>query len=389
MPRPSTSPLPSNKAWPEAASLGKKLLSWYRAHKRDLPWRRTKDPYAILVSEAMLQQTRVEVVIPYFERWMERFPDVATLAAAPEDEVLAAFSGLGYYRRARNLKKAAAHIIENHDGVVPRTLKELRALPGVGEYTAGAVASIAFDLPEPAVDGNVRRVLSRIRRIEVDPASRAGASVVRESAHTLLESGHPRDLNQALMELGARVCTPTGSRCGGCPVAAECAAFDVGDVDRFPVKTITSRKRVRMIAQVATIQMNGSVLLVHRQVGQCDGVLEGMWEAPFHLIDPQDNPSDRLLGMVKEWTGQELEMGEMIGSAKHSITYRDVEIRVFSATLKGKPARKLEGKSWVWTPVSSLGTGSPTSSLTKKAVRVATRLKGAGRGSSRRLGTRG
>jgi len=196
-------------------SIRRALLDWYRANRRDLPWRRTRDPYAIWISETMLQQTRVETVIPYYERFLERFPDVAALADAESDDVLGAWAGLGYYSRARNLQAAARQIAERHGGRVPDDVEALRALPGIGRYTAGALASIAFDRPEPIVDGNVARVLARVKGIREDVKQPAVVKRLWEEAARLARGPAPGDLNQALMELGATVCVPGEPRCLG------------------------------------------------------------------------------------------------------------------------------------------------------------------------------
>src|SRR5690349_6148043 len=211
-----------------------RLLEWYRAHRRDLPWRRTRDAYGIWVSEVMLQQTRVAVVVPYWERWMERFPGAAELAAAPLDDVLACWSGLGYYGRARNLHAGAREVVARYGGRVPGEAAELRTLPGVGRYTAGAIASIAFGRREPLVDGNVARVLARVYAVEEDVKSTAGQKRLWQLAGELVPDEAPGDFNQALMELGATVCTPA-PRCEACPVAEACAARAAGRERELPV----------------------------------------------------------------------------------------------------------------------------------------------------------
>lgn len=254
-------------------ALRRDLLAFYDARARDLPWRRTDDPYAIWVSEIMLQQTRVETVIPYFERWMERFPDVAALAAADEGDVLKAWEGLGYYRRARNLHRAAARVREGPDGALPTTARELRRLPGVGAYTAGAVASIAFGEAVPAVDGNVRRVLARLFDLAA-PAARELESL----AGALVDDRRPGDFNQALMELGATVCTPRSPSCPGCPVRAHCLARRRGTVAERPVAT-PRRPVPREVCDVVVVRAAPSGLLLMRRRPD-EGLLAGLWEFP-------------------------------------------------------------------------------------------------------------
>lgn len=253
------------------------LLAHYDRHKRALPWREADDPYGILVSEIMLQQTRVETVVTYYRAWMERFPDVRSLAEASEADVLKAWEGLGYYRRARSLRSAAVMIRERFGGVCPDTVEELRALPGVGEYTAGAVGSIAFGLRVPAVDGNVRRVLSRWFD-EADPS----AAWLREVAAELVDPQRPGDWNQALMELGATVCTPRTPRCEACPVAWACAARQAGTVAERPAPARARAPRPATFALAVLRAPDGGILMERRP---SDGLLGGMWALPEVEVD--------------------------------------------------------------------------------------------------------
>ncbi|HEY5946784.1 MAG TPA: A/G-specific adenine glycosylase, partial [Kofleriaceae bacterium] len=215
------------------------VVTHYKRDRRDLPWRRTRDPYAIWVSEIMLQQTRVQTVIPYWERWMARFPTVTALAAAPLDDVLAAWAGLGYYSRARNLHAGAQAVTSAFAGALPRRASELRAVPGIGPYTAGAIASIAYGERAPLVDGNVARVLARVFAMRDDIKSSAGQKALWQRAGELMaalpDDHAPGDLNQGLMELGATLCSPTSPRCLLCPLAASCEAARTGRQDELPV----------------------------------------------------------------------------------------------------------------------------------------------------------
>ncbi|HSG04908.1 MAG TPA: A/G-specific adenine glycosylase, partial [Nitrospiria bacterium] len=205
-------------ASPNITLLRKHLLAWYRKSRRDLPWRRTRDPYHILVSEIMLQQTQVDTVIPYYHRFLKAFPTVSKLSRAPERKVLKLWEGLGYYSRARNLHRAAKEVHSGFEGKVPDTLEKLESLPGIGRYTAGAVASIAFDRRTPIVDGNVKRVLCRLFAIEDDPAATSVKNRLWELAESLVPGKSPGDFNQALMEFGATLCRPRNPSCGECPV---------------------------------------------------------------------------------------------------------------------------------------------------------------------------
>jgi len=263
------------------------LLAWYRRGNRDLPWRRSKNPYYIWISEIMLQQTRVETVIPYFNRFVAQFPTVDALADAPEEEVLKAWEGLGYYSRARNLQAAVREVQESYGGVVPDEPEAIAQLKGVGPYTAGAILSIAYDKPEPAVDGNVMRVLSRFFELEDDIAKPATRVRIEKLARELIptEPGAAGDFNQGLMELGATVCTPRSPHCLVCPVMARCKARLAGRVDELPVKTKAKppRPEARAVALVAGSGAREGRLLI-RQRPQ-DGLLARMWELP-HVALP-------------------------------------------------------------------------------------------------------
>lgn len=285
-----------------AKGLAPRLLAWYDENARDLPWRRVTDPYAILVSEFMLQQTQVQTVIPYFTAFMARFPDVRALAAASVDEVLALWQGLGYYRRARHLHQAAQAIVARHDGVVPRSYQEVRALPGVGEYTAAAVLSIAFDLPHPVLDGNVARVVARLLTID-DPVDQAPA---KRRIRAFLERAMPArrcgDFNQALMELGATLCTPLSPRCGGCPVAQLCRARMEGRAAALPRKA--GKERVRTEERTVAVVWRRDAVLVRRRPDE--GLLGGLWEFPHRLGRGQDT--------VKALLAEEIGLGAAAGT---------------------------------------------------------------------------
>jgi A/G-specific adenine glycosylase len=264
------------------AAIASAVVGHYRLGKRDLPWRRTRDPYAIWVSEIMLQQTRVHTVIPYWQRWMTRFPTVADLAAAPLDDVLAAWAGLGYYSRARNLHAGAQAVATRFAGALPRRASELREVPGIGPYTAGAIASIAYGERAPLVDGNVARVLARVYAIGDDIKSSAGQRALWARATdlmTALGDGEPGELNQGVMELGATLCTPTSPRCLVCPLAAHCSAARTGRQDELPV--VAARKKedeLPILARSALwMQRDDEVVLARRAP---EGLFGGLWELP-------------------------------------------------------------------------------------------------------------
>jgi A/G-specific adenine glycosylase len=303
------------------------LLRWYRRHRRDLPWRRTRDPWAIWVSEAMLQQTRVETVVPYYERFLRRFPDVGTLASADVEDVLGLWAGLGYYSRARNLHGAARQVMGRFRGRIPETAEALRTLPGVGRYTAGALASIAFDRPEPVVDGNVARVLARLHGIREDLARPAVQARLWEEAERLARGPHPGDLNQALMELGARVCTPKTPDCAACPVAFACRARRAGETAAIPrPRRRPAPRRVRAVA--ALVARGGRVLAVRRAAS---GLFGGLWDLPGGEIAPRAAPGRALPAVLAERTGLALEGVDALGVVTHLLTHRSVETHVFRA----------------------------------------------------------
>lgn len=317
----------------QAASLRRRLLAHYDEHRRDLPWRGTRDPYRVLVSEFMLQQTTVTAVLPYYERFLARFPTMRVLAAADDEEVLAAWAGLGYYCRARRLRDTCRMIMERHAGRLPDTIEQLRELPGVGAYTAGALASVVHGLPEPVLDGNVRRVLSRLAAVRGSDEGRGGAARGRrlESAARLLAHGErPGDLNQALMELGARVCTPKAPRCDACPVSRSCAARRSGHPEQFPAR----RRRP------APIDARGCVFVVREPAGGIwlvqrprSGRMEGMWELPGHSgVDGRPAGAPRHARQAAErQIGRRLNPGRRLGMIRHVVLDRRLRIEVYEA----------------------------------------------------------
>lgn len=294
--RPRTpEPLPAlEAAWRER--LQTSLLAWFAVAQRDLPWRRSKDPYRVWISEVMLQQTRVEVVIPYYERWLAAFPDAAALAAAPEQAVLKAWEGLGYYSRARNLQRAARELVARYGGAFPDDLAAAADLPGVGSYTAGAVLSIAYGRPVPAVDGNVLRVLSRLLCLEGDIVQPAVRKRLEAIAAELIPPGAAGDFNQALMELGATVCVPKQPRCNACPVAGLCAARAAGRQHELPVRSRGKGPRPVNLVVAVVHDPQGRVLIARRPP---TGLLAGLWEFPCGELAPGETweaEARRILG---------------------------------------------------------------------------------------------
>jgi A/G-specific adenine glycosylase len=264
----------------------RQLQAWYAQHARELPWRSKPTPYRVWVSEIMLQQTRVEAVRGHFTRFMKRFPSLRALAGAELEAVLQAWSGLGYYRRARMLHAAARQIAQRHNGRFPRERNALLDLPGIGPYSAGAILSIAFDQPEPIVDGNVERVFSRLATLTHDVKTKAGREAVWRLAREHVEKGHteghsPSALNQALMELGAMVCLPAAPDCAACPVRRHCAARKAGREREFPVLPARARPKQKRLRFIAPRDEAGRVLLVRRPEGDTSSLLPaGLWELP-------------------------------------------------------------------------------------------------------------
>ena len=337
------------------------LLRWYDSQRRDLPWRRSRDPYAIWISETMLQQTRVETVIPYYERFLARFPDVAALATADQDDVFGEWAGLGYYSRARNLQAAARAIVLQHGGQLPDDVESLRSLPGIGRYTAGALASIAFDRCEALVDGNVARVLARLLGIREDVKSRATEERLWQEAGLLVEGERPGDLNQALMELGATVCTPRSPRCNECPWRRRCDANRVGDAESLPRKPAKKPPRA-MIAAAAWIRRvdgrdenreagrraHDRVLIVRRPSG---GLMGGLWELPGGECQRGEKPIDALQRAVRSTLHLTLDHIDPMGSVTHAFSHRALRLHLFRCETRGRVQRSaadhFDAHDWV------------------------------------------
>lgn len=327
------------------SQLSSLLLKWYARHRRIMPWRDHPDPYAVWVSEIMLQQTRVETVIPYFEKWMKLFPDVISLAKAKEQDVLNAWEGLGYYTRARNLHKAAKIIASDFNGELPRDLAALRQLPGIGRYTVGMIASIAFKMDEPTLDGNLRRVFSRLYDVAEFADSPTGEKILWEYAAQNLPKGKAGDYNQALMDLGATICLPKNPRCLLCPLVTICQARENGTQELRPV--LKPKKQIpQYIHAAAVIVLRGRVLLSQRP---SDGLLGGMWEFPNARV--VDDPAGEVEKALRAATKLHVKKEAEFVIINHAYSHFRVTVHAFRCRVVDIPKKK----NLKWVKLGELG----------------------------------
>ena len=337
----------------QAASVRQDLLEWYGKQRRSLPWRATRDPYCIWVSEVMLQQTQVATVIGFYERWLRRFPDVAALAGADTEDVLRAWEGLGYYSRARNLQRAARDVVARHGGRLPASVAALLSLPGIGRYSAGAIASIAFGADEPAIDGNIVRVLTRLFALGGDPKRAPLAARLWELARALLPKGRAGDFNQALMELGATICTPKSPRCVSCPVQRHCAALRADRVLDYPASAPRPAPTLERRA-VAWIRKGARVLAVRAPASAARWA--GMWQFPDVELGGTLAPREALAASLEQSTGLAVQVGERLLGMRHQVTRFRIELEIFGCTASAGRARALTYDEVRWTPVDELAT---------------------------------
>ncbi|MGH7844829.1 MAG: A/G-specific adenine glycosylase [Candidatus Binatia bacterium] len=348
----------------EFSAIRRRLLRWYDRHRRDLPWRKTRDPYALWIAESMLQQTQVNTVVPYYRDFLKAFPSLRALDRAPREKVLALWSGLGYYRRAENLKRAARIIVRNHQGSMPQEFNALRALPGIGDYTAGALASIAFNRPHPALDGNARRVLRRLFHAQKETA-------LNELARKLISRSRPGEFNQALMDLGSQVCLPRQPNCFACPCRRLCQAHLSGSYHLHGRRPAT--QSVEIIWPLAIILRNGRILLRRRAN---TGLLARLWEIPGGEKMPDEAPREALQRQLRSVQG----VGKVTrpaGEVRHSITRYKIRSPLFVCSMSTDALAP--GAGWRWVSLASLKR-YPLSSLSMKAVKLVTGgLGGAGK----------
>ncbi|WP_416829042.1 A/G-specific adenine glycosylase [Ectobacillus polymachus] len=306
------------------------LIQWFNKEQRELPWRKNKDPYRVWVSEIMLQQTRVEAVKPYYNNFMEQFPTLETLANADEEKVLKAWEGLGYYSRVRNLHAAVKEVQASYSGIVPNTAEDIGKLKGIGPYTKGAILSIAYDVPEPAVDGNVMRVMSRILSIWEDIAKPKTRKLFENVIREVISKENPSYFNQGLMELGALICIPKNPSCLLCPVQSHCCAFQEGVQQELPVKSKAKNPKIVPIAAGILVTEDGRYV-IHRRPSA--GLLANMWEFPnVELQDGISSPSQQLVYYLKEQFGIDIHIAEHVTNISHTFSHRIWDITVYKGT---------------------------------------------------------
>ncbi|GAE37537.1 A/G-specific adenine glycosylase [Halalkalibacter akibai] len=322
------------------------LVNWFLENQRDLPWRESKDAYRVWVSEIMLQQTRVETVIPYYQAFMREFPTAEALAEAEEDRILKAWEGLGYYSRVRNLQTAVREVVEKYNGVVPDTREEISTLKGVGPYTAGAILSIAYGKPEPAVDGNVMRVLSRIFIIEEDIAKPATRKIFEKILYELVSKENPSAFNQGLMELGALICTPTSPGCLLCPVREHCRANQKGVQAELPIKSKKKKQTSKQMAAVVVRNEKNEVLIEKRPE---TGLLARLWQVPNIETNIGDNQEEILSKMMLEDFDVSIKVGGQIQQVEHVFSHLIWNINVYEAVVTGKASAETATRKWVKT----------------------------------------
>lgn len=335
-------------AWHHAIAL--RLLDWSATHLRDLPWRRSRDPYAVWISEIMLQQTQVATVIPYYERFLARFPTLHALAAAPLDDVLKVWAGLGYYARARNLHAAAREVEDQFGGALPADREALLRLPGIGRYTVGAILSLAFGQDAPVLDGNVRRVLCRLFAVQENPRQPATEAYLWDLAAKLLPAGRAGRFNEALMDLGATLCTPRQPRCPACPLADLCQAHQLGLQDQLPAPA-PRRATPHYDVTAGVIWHEDRLLIAQRPL---DKLLGGLWEFPGGKCEPGESLDDCLQREIREELGIDIEVNAPLTVVRHAYTHFRITLHAFQCRLVSGEPRALGGPAWRWVRLEDL-----------------------------------
>ncbi len=330
-----------------------RLLPWFATHQRDLPWRRNRTPYRVWISEAMLAQTRVDTVIPYFRRFMKRFPSLRALATAPLDDVLKQWEGLGYYSRARNLHKAAQMIQEHYRGRFPRTYADIHALPGVGPYTAAAIASLAFNLDHAVLDGNVIRVLCRLTGFDQDPSRQKTKQGLQSLADRLLVPGQAGTCNEAMMELGAICCTPSSPTCKQCPLQSVCVAFRTDTVDQLPVPRPKKAVPHKEVGAAVVRDDKGHVLIAQRLA---TSMLGGLWEFPGGTQEPNETMPECVARELKEELDIDIDVGDRLMIVRHAYSHFTIALHVYWATIRSGTPCPIECADVRWCTIDELRT---------------------------------
>ncbi|MBI1277355.1 MAG: A/G-specific adenine glycosylase [Anaerolineaceae bacterium] len=321
------------------------LLAWYDQHAAALPWRENQNAYRVWLSEIMLQQTQVETVIPYFMRFLSAFPTVQALAAAPLDDVLKMWEGLGYYSRARNLHQAAQQVAQNDAGQFPQTVEGLLALPGIGRYTAGAIASIAFDQPAALLDGNVIRVFARLTDLEADVTQPGVKQSLWKLAEDWLDRNRPGDYNQALMELGRVVCKPRNPLCAECPISQHCKAFAKGTQSQRPVKKRKAATPHYDVAAAMIWNDSGQLLIAQRPL---DGLLGGLWEFPGGKQEAGETLAECVRRELREEMAIDVEVGELFTVVQHAFTHFKITLHAFTCRYLSDEPQAIGVRDWAW-----------------------------------------
>ena len=332
------------------------LADWFEGARRAMPWRETgadgrRDPYRVWLAEVMLQQTRVDTATPYFRRFVEALPTVQALAAAPQDEVLKLWEGLGYYSRARNLHRAAQIVVETHGGVIPDTEPAFRALPGVGPYTAAAVLSLAFDRPLAVLDGNVIRVLARVFAFDDDVKQGPARRALQATIDCLLDADHPGRFNESVMELGATVCTPRSPACAVCPLRGVCAAYALGDPEAFPVSAKAKPVPHHTVVVGLVEDAEGRLLIQRRPE---DALLGGLWEFPGGKVEAGEALADACRREIREETGLDVTVGREVARVAHAYSHFRITLHAFACALDGGELRSASGEPQRWVPPREL-----------------------------------
>ncbi len=336
---------------PDPRQIAVRLLHWAGRSQRSFPWRTRRDPYVVWIAETMLQQTQIQTVIPYLERWLRRFPDVEALAQASLDDVLKMWEGLGYYARARHLHRAAREILQRYGGKIPDDKEALLSLPGIGPYTAGAILSLAFGKDEAVLDGNVRRVLTRVFGIEEDPRRAAVERRLWQLAQSVILPGHAREINEALMDLGREICTPRSPQCHRCPLADICVAHATGREDALPVKGTTRRVPHYTVTAGVVWNEEGKILLARRPL---EGLLGGLWEFPGGKVEPGESLEACLRRELKEELDIDVVVERPVAVVDHAYSHFKITLHAFHCRHVGGTPRPLGVADFRWVDVSEI-----------------------------------